>query len=116
MKVDSIPHEPGAVSNSTHVALPENARNTLRPMVEALGQQMSALSSVDIAADRAAINALRESWHELVDALSLGAAPETRACPTCAYLVMRAASRCESCWSKLVPEPSRNRPVTVREG
>jgi hypothetical protein len=88
-----------------HVALRENARNTLRPIVEGLDQQMTALSSVGMGSvDLAAMNKLQASWRRLVDALSLGAAPETRTCPRCSHLVMRAASRCVNCWSRLVAE------------
>lgn len=47
--------------------------------------------------------ALRAAWRELVEAMALGAAPETRICPTCHGVGMRAASRCGHCWAKLQP-------------
>ena len=45
--------------------------------------------------------ALRAAWTELVDALALGPAPETRECPACHSIGMRAASRCGLCWAAL---------------
>ena len=38
--------------------------------------------------------ALRAAWTELVEALALGPAPQTRECPACHGIGMRAASRC----------------------
>lgn len=49
--------------------------------------------------------ALRAAWTELVEALALGPAPETRECPTCHGIGMRAASRCGHCWVALEPLP-----------
>lgn len=47
--------------------------------------------------------ALRAAWAELVDVLALGPAPQTRECPACHGIGMRAASRCGSCWAALAP-------------
>jgi hypothetical protein len=47
--------------------------------------------------------ALRAAWAELVEVLALGAAPETRECPACHGIGMRAASRCGHCWAALKP-------------
>lgn len=49
------------------------------------------------------IPGVRTAWANVVAALALGPAPETRACPTCKQIGMRAASRCSRCWSALVP-------------
>ena len=46
---------------------------------------------------------LRVAWGELVAALALGAAPQTRECPVCHGIGMRAASRCGNCWASLAP-------------
>jgi hypothetical protein len=46
---------------------------------------------------------LATAWHALVDLLALGPEPETRACPMCGAIGMRAATLCGSCWSKLTP-------------
>lgn len=45
---------------------------------------------------------LRAAWSELVTALALGPGPQTRECPTCHGIGMRAASRCGHCWAALV--------------
>lgn len=47
--------------------------------------------------------ALRAAWAELVDVLALGPAPQTRECPACHGIGMRAASRCGHCWAALQP-------------
>jgi len=49
--------------------------------------------------------ALKAAWAELVDVLALGPADETRECPACHAIGMRAASRCGSCWASLTPLP-----------
>ena len=46
-------------------------------------------------------DALRASFTELVGLLELGPASETRSCPRCKHVVMRAAPRCGYCWTKL---------------
>jgi len=46
---------------------------------------------------------LRAAWAELVDVLALGPAPQTRECPACHGIGMRAASRCGHCWAALAP-------------
>jgi len=45
--------------------------------------------------------ALRAAWDELISVLALGPAPQTRECPVCHGIGMRAASRCGQCWSAL---------------
>jgi len=47
--------------------------------------------------------ALRAAWAELVEVLALGPAPQTRECPACHGIGMRAASRCGHCWAALAP-------------
>lgn len=49
--------------------------------------------------------ALRTAWAELVEVLALGPAPQTRECPACHGMGMRAASRCGDCWAALEPLP-----------
>ena len=48
---------------------------------------------------------LRAAWAELVDVLALGPSPQTRECPACHAIGMRAASRCGTCWAALPPLP-----------
>jgi hypothetical protein len=47
--------------------------------------------------------ALRAAWDELVLLLALGPAPQTRECPACHGVGLRAASRCSHCWAALEP-------------
>jgi hypothetical protein len=66
----------------------------------------SAVEAVDREVALAAeAGGLRSSWKRLVDVLALGPAPERRACPHCGSIGMRAATRCGSCWERLVPPP-----------
>jgi uncharacterized paraquat-inducible protein A len=45
--------------------------------------------------------AFHAAWTELVALLALGPPPETRECPVCHQIGMRAASRCGRCWTAL---------------
>ena len=58
--------------------------------------------------------ALRASWDELVAVLAIGPAPETRECPTCHTIGMRAASRCGNCWRSLEPLPKLSNGTPLR--
>ena len=49
---------------------------------------------------------LRAAWEELLAVLALGPAPQTRECPDCRSIGMRAASRCGHCWAALAPLPA----------
>ena len=51
------------------------------------------------------VPALQAAWTELVAVLALGPAPQTRECPTCYGIGMRAASRCGFCWTALERMP-----------
>ena len=44
---------------------------------------------------------LTAAWDALVTNLALGPAPETRSCPKCKSTIMRAATLCGHCWTKL---------------
>jgi hypothetical protein len=74
----------------------------LRTIITAIDRELSLLPG-STSGDRAGGDALRTSWAELVEVLALGPAPETRQCPICGHLGMRAATRCGNCWSKLSP-------------
>jgi hypothetical protein len=49
--------------------------------------------------------AFQAAWTDLLALLALGSAPETRECPACHGIGMRAASRCGRCWTALEPLP-----------
>jgi hypothetical protein len=78
-------------------------RANLRAIVAVIEGEMSQLSpAVD---GNETTQRLRASWRELVRVLALGAGPETRVCPGCHGIGMRAASRCGNCWAPLEPLP-----------
>lgn len=52
--------------------------------------------------------ALQTAWTQLVDVLALGPAPQTRECPTCHSIGIRAASRCSNCWATLEMLPPQS--------
>ena len=78
----------------------DGARDSLRALVAATDREIARLPVENDAA-----TGLRASWTELVRALALGPAPETRACPACKGIGMAAASRCGHCWADLAPLP-----------
>lgn len=68
------------------------ATSKLRTIVHTIEQEIVQAPPTD---------ALRAAWAELVEVLALGPAPQTRECPTCHGIGMRAASRCGHCWAAL---------------
>jgi hypothetical protein len=44
---------------------------------------------------------LAAAWDALVHHLAIPEAPETRSCPSCGREIMRAATLCGHCWTKL---------------
>ncbi len=46
---------------------------------------------------------LKGSWAEMMKMLAVGSAPDVRTCPSCANIIMRAATLCGHCWTKLRP-------------
>lgn len=61
--------------------------------------------SIGATGDEPTRNALRASFATVVELLRLPPAPETRVCPTCQKTVMRAATVCGHCWTKLSVAP-----------
>lgn len=80
----------------------DDATVRLRTIIAAIDRQLSRLPGAP-GDEAAAAEPLRRSWAELVEVLALGPAPETRLCPICGHLAMRAATRCGNCWNKLSP-------------
>jgi len=68
----------------------------LRVSVEVIGREIGQSPSTP---------AFHAAWTDLVALLSLGPEPETRECPACHGIGMRAASRCGNCWAALEPLP-----------
>ena len=76
----------------------------LRAVIAVIDHEMSLLSRHLMRDDPDATpERLVASWSKLVGLLALGPAPETRACPVCLRVGMRAATRCGYCWIKLAP-------------
>jgi hypothetical protein len=59
---------------------------------------------------------LQASWTELVNTLALGPAPQTRVCPKCHGVGMRAASRCGNCWASLEALPALSDDEIAKRG
>ena len=79
-------------------------RDRLRTLITEVEQELALLP--DQTDGSAALPSLRAAWGRLVGAMALGPAPETRECPVCHGIGMRAATRCSRCWSYLTPLPS----------
>ena len=75
----------------------DEAMAKLRAAVDVMGREI---------AQSPPTPAFHAAWTELVAALALGAAPETRECPACHGIGMRAATRCGRCWAALEPLPA----------
>ena len=74
----------------------------LRTVIAAIDRELALLPTSE-GDGAAATQPLRRSWAELVELLAVGPAPETRLCPICGHLAMRAATRCGNCWNTLQP-------------
>lgn len=88
--------------SGARVPLREADAIRLRTLIDEIDHELSLLPTSEDGAV-AGTQPLRRSWAELVALLALGPAPETRLCPTCGQVGMRAATRCGYCWSKLSP-------------
>ncbi len=75
----------------------DEAMAKLRAAVDVMGREIAQSPSTP---------AFHAAWTELVAVLALGSAPETRECPACHGIGMRAASRCGRCWVALAPLPA----------
>lgn len=69
----------------------------MRVAVDAIGREIAKSPSTP---------AFQAAWTELVEVLALGPVPETRECPSCHGIGMRAASRCGRCWAALPALPA----------
>lgn len=77
------------------------ARTRLRATIATIEGELARLPRP--AASGEGQSALAASFADLVGQLALGPEPETRACPVCHHLGMRAATICGHCWTKLTP-------------
>jgi hypothetical protein len=74
--------------------------NGLRLLVENLDREMSLFRRGRAGGDATALLA---SWARLVEFLGLELPPELRACPFCASIGVRTATRCGTCGRTLEP-------------
>ena len=81
--------------------------STLRALVTVVHDAVARAAAPEATADDK--QALTRAWDSLVLHLALGPVPDTRACPSCGREIMRAATVCGYCWSKLVPSASVGR-------
>ena|SRR5688500_681077 len=84
-------------TNMSNAHYADTAVNKLREIITVIDQELVQAPPTP---------ALRAAWAALVDVLALGPAPQTRECPACHGIGMRAASRCGQCWAALEALPS----------
>lgn len=75
----------------------DEAMAKLRVVVDVIGREVVQSPSTP---------AFHAAWTELVGLLALGSPPETRECPVCHGVGMRAATRCGRCWTALERLPA----------
>lgn len=86
------------------------ARSRLRATVTTMAREIARLPKQTAGGDgESPTHELAAAFADLVAQLALGPEPETRKCPVCKHVGMRAATRCGYCWATLVP-------LTDREG
>ncbi|MCC7382721.1 MAG: hypothetical protein IT384_12875 [Deltaproteobacteria bacterium] len=85
--------------DSPHFEIRPASETRVRELIREISSRIDAVKTG--APDAA--SALQASWQSLVDALAIAEAPATRECPRCQRTVMRAATLCGWCWTKLTP-------------
>jgi hypothetical protein len=99
--------------NSQRFAVPDAARSKLRATVARIEREISRLPTQVTDDTGSPPNGLLASFADLVEQLALGPEPETRECPVCKHIGMRAATLCGYCWTKLT-ERRRSSPRPPR--
>jgi hypothetical protein len=95
--------------NSPLFPLPDAARSRLRAIVATIDREISRLPrQVTTDDSRSPPNGLLASFTALVEQLALGPEPKVRQCPVCKHIIMRAATLCGHCWTKLSPPTERD--------
>lgn len=70
----------------------------LRALIARMQEQVTRVGAKSSPEDR---GALTDAWDSLNSHLNVGPAPDTRPCPNCQKTIMRAATVCGFCWTKL---------------
>jgi hypothetical protein len=98
--------------NNSIGSVPDPKSSKLRATIAAIERDLSRLPPEIVdGGGVAAVDGLRASVAELVRQLALGPEPAYRQCPVCQHILMRGATVCGYCWTKLAPlqEPSTAR-------
>lgn len=93
-------------------SVPDEKSSKLRVTMAAIERDLARLPPELVEGDGVtAADGLRASVADLVRQLALGPEPAYRQCPVCQHLIMRAATVCGHCWTKLpaFDEPDRER-------
>ena len=91
--------------NSPRGSLPDLQRSRLRATMATIDQEIASLPKQD---STSLPTRLAASWADLVEQMALGPEPETRECPVCEHIGMRAATVCGYCWTALTPAIGRD--------
>ena len=91
--------------NSPRGSLPDIQRSRLRATIATIDQEIASLPKQD---GTSLPTRLAASWADLVEQMALGPEPETRECPVCEHIGMRAATVCGYCWTALTPATGRD--------
>ena len=89
--------------NNQRLAFPDSAGSRLQSIVATVDREIARLTRQNTTDDRSPPTDLLEAWADLIDELALGRQPAARECPVCKHLLMRTASVCSYCWTKLSP-------------
>jgi hypothetical protein len=82
----------------------------LRTLVAAVDKEVVHDSGSSTAADgQTSKSALNTTWSCLVEMLDLGTEPEMRTCQTCKHSCTLGATRCDHCWTSLLPLTAKER-------
>jgi len=72
-------------------------------MIAQIAGELGALPARETESGDAKLAGLRASWAKLIEVMALEPVPAARACPTCTFIGLRAATKCMNCWIELVP-------------
>jgi len=100
--------EEEAPMNDLQMAAPLIGRARLRATVATIEREANRLLRLLTDEEgRVPKNLLQASCADLVAQMALGPEPEVRRCSVCEHLVMRDATLCGHCWTRLAPPPAR---------
>lgn len=90
--------------NDLQMAAPPIGRARLRATLATIEREAARLLRLLTDEEgRVPKNVLQASCAELIAQMALGPEPEVRRCSVCEHLVMREATLCGHCWTRLAP-------------